>query len=99
MEYIELIAFGVLFTGIGLVVGLYLVPDKYKLVYGVLCLFYGISVILFSGMNLNFPIRTSELMGGGGNAPYWLIIINLSGKFLPIGALSSWAGSIKKNET
>ena len=88
MEYLELVFWAVAFVCCGLLIGRYLVPNRFKLVYVALIFIAGMMWILFSDVNLNFPIGKSTT-GAGALVPYWMVLFDLSFRFVLIGAFLS----------
>ena len=99
MDYIELVFLGVLFSGIGFLFGKYLIPTGYRTAYAIACVIYGLVVIVFLDIDLNFPLNTSTTNDKSQLVSYWLVIVRLSGKFIFIGAIVSASEKAKEIET
>lgn len=78
-----------MFGGLGLFIGKYIIPGKYRAAYAITCSIYALGLILLLDVNLNFPINTSTLNDKSQLAPYWLVIVYLSGNFFMLGAIMS----------
>ncbi len=94
MSYIELVFFAFLFSALGLLIGRYVIPAKYRLVYAITCSVYALVLIFMYDVNLNFPINTSTLKDKSQLVPYWQVIVYLSGNFLMLGAIVSCSKNI-----
>ncbi len=99
MSYIELMFFVSLFGGLALLFGRRVIPVKYRIAYAIACSVYALVLIIVIDVNLNFPINTSTVKDKSQLAPYWLVLIYLSGNYIMLGAILSCSKNIFKSET
>ncbi len=91
MDYIELLFLGILFSCFGYFIGRFIASLKYRFVYALGCSAYAFFLILFLEVNLSFPLGNTTFSDTIQLAPYWLVLIALSGRFLMVGAFLSCA--------
>jgi hypothetical protein len=97
MEILELAFWAFLFVAMGMLIGKFVIPKRFRVFYAVISSLYGLLLIWFLDVNLNFPIRTTTI-ANGELAPYWLTLMDISGKFLMIGAFLSCRKSSSKTQ-
>lgn len=98
MDMLEFGFWALLFFALGLLAGKLIVSFRLRVVYTVVVLLYALLMVEFLGVNLNFPLGVSTLESGD-LAPYWLVLMALSGRFLLIGACLSFSHNLFKVRT
>ena len=98
MSYIELVFFAFLFFCLGVIVGRQVIPANFRVAYAIACSIYALLLIFIIDVDLTFPIDESTVRGKNQLAPYWQVIVYLSGNFIMLGAIMSCSKNIFKDK-